>query len=98
MCFINTYVVYFTAYISQEQAKDDTPSSLWIIGAVVGSVVFVVIVVWAVVCIIYCKYKRSPAAKALDQEGEPPLLRMSSPAGEGEVSITIHHFSLLSYF
>ncbi|XP_071120367.1 uncharacterized protein [Mytilus edulis] len=79
-------------YISQEPATDDTPSNLWIVGAVVGAIAFVVIVIWIVVCIIYWKYKRAPTkGRPLDSENDPPLLRMRSPTGAEEDEAQYDH-------
>lgn len=73
--------------MTTQSTTSDEPSSLWIVGAVVGPVVFVVIVIWIVVCIIYFKKNRAPNTKTLDSESDPPLLRMTSPAGEDGVII-----------
>jgi hypothetical protein len=73
--------------VTTQSTVSEDPSLLWIVGAVVGPVAFVVIVIWIVVCIIYCKNKRVPNTKTLDSEGDPPLLRMTSPAGEDGVII-----------
>lgn len=82
--------------MTTQSTTSDEPSSLWIVGAVVGPVAFVVIVIWIVVCIIYFKKKRAPNTKTLDSESDPPLLRMTSPAGEdGVIMIYFILFTLM---
>ena len=87
---VKGYLCHISAYIKIESHTqppgEESISKLWIIGAVAGPIVAIILIVWLVLC-MYIKCCRSPPPQKLEEGGEPQLTSIKNT--ETQVSKTL---------